>query len=115
MVRVDFVLMVQVFVNLLDNALKFSPPEQPISIEAARDGHVVKVAIVDHGPGIPQGDVDHIFDKFYRAQRPNTVSGTGLGLSICRGIVEAHGGQIWAKPTSGGGTTVTLALPIDNA
>jgi two-component system sensor histidine kinase KdpD len=115
MVRVDFVLMVQVFVNLLDNALKYSPPEQPISIEAARDGHVVKVAIVDHGPGIPQGDVDHIFDKFYRAQRPNTVSGTGLGLSICRGIVEAHGGQIWAKPTSGGGTTVTLALPIDNA
>jgi two-component system sensor histidine kinase KdpD len=112
MVQVDFVLMVQVLVNLLDNALKYSPPEQPIGIEASRDGHVVKVTIVDHGPGIPQGDIERIFDKFYRVQHAATVSGTGLGLSICRGIVEAHGGHIWAKQTSGGGTTVTLALPI---
>ncbi len=115
MVRVDFVLMVQVFVNLLDNALKYSRADQPISIEAVREGHVVKVAVADHGPGIPATDIDRVFDKFYRVQHAGVASGTGLGLSICRGIVEAHGGQIWAKPTSGGGTTVTLALPIDNS
>ena len=115
MVRVDFVLTVQVLVNLLDNALKYAPPDKPISIEAARDGHVVKLAVVDHGPGVPQADIDRIFDKFYRVQHPDTVSGTGLGLSICRGIIEAHGGQIWATPTPGGGTTITLALPVDNS
>jgi two-component system sensor histidine kinase KdpD len=115
MVRVDFVLMVQVLVNLLDNALKYAPPDKPISIEAARDGHVVKLAVVDHGPGVPQADMDRIFDTFYRVQHPDTVSGTGLGLSICRGIVEAHGGHIWARPTPGGGMTISLALPVDNS
>lgn len=119
MVRVDFVLIVQVLVNLLDNALKYSPAGQPIGIEAERDGHVVKLAVTDHGPGIPPADLERIFDKFYRVQaaqmqRPDTVSGTGLGLSICRGIVEAHGGHIWARPAPGGGTTITLALPVDN-
>jgi two-component system sensor histidine kinase KdpD len=115
MVRVDFVLMVQVLVNLLDNALKYSPADQPVLVEAVRDGHVVKVAIVDHGPGIPPADLERVFDKFYRVQHAGTTSGTGLGLSICRGIVEAHGGHIWAGATAGGGTTVTLALPIDNS
>ncbi len=115
MVRVDFVLMVQVFINLIDNAIKYSPEDTPISVEAERDGHVVKVAVADHGPGIPQADMDRIFDKFYRIRRPGAVTGTGLGLSICRGIVEAHGGHIWARPTPGGGATVTLALPIDGS
>lgn len=117
MVRVDFVLMVQVLANVLDNAIKYSPAGREISVAAERDGHVVKVAVVDHGQGVPSADLERIFDKFYRVQHPaagsGAVSGTGLGLSICRGIVEAHGGHIWAKPTPGGGTTITFALPID--
>jgi two-component system sensor histidine kinase KdpD len=111
MVRVDFVLLVQVFVNLLDNAIKYSPPDRPIIVTASCGDDTVEVAIADQGPGVAQTDLDRIFDKFYRVQHPGAVSGTGLGLSICRGIVEAHGGRIWAAPTPGGGTTVTLALP----
>jgi two-component system sensor histidine kinase KdpD len=58
-------------------------------------------------------DIDRIFEKFYRVQRPDKISGTGLGLSISKGIVEAHGGRIWADNRSGGGATITFTLPLD--
>ena len=102
MVRVDFVLMVQVLVNLLDNALKYSPADQPIRVFAEHDGDMICVGVADRGPGIPRADLERVFDKFYRIQRQGAVSGTGLGLSICRGIVEAHGGRIWASAAPGG-------------
>jgi two-component system sensor histidine kinase KdpD len=111
MVRVDFVLMVQVLVNVLDNALKYSPPNEPIDIAAEQGRDVVCVRVDDRGPGIPSGDLDRIFDKFYRIERPGSVTGTGLGLSICRGILDAHGGRIWASDRPGGGTSVTVELP----
>jgi two-component system sensor histidine kinase KdpD len=108
----DFVLIVQVLVNLLDNALKYSAPETLIEVRARSMGATVELDTADRGVGIPTEDLDRVFDKFYRVQRPENVGGTGLGLSICKGIVEAHGGQIRARNREGGGTIVTVSLPM---
>jgi two-component system sensor histidine kinase KdpD len=114
-VSVDFGLIVQVLVNILDNALKYSPPDSPIEINGRQVAQQIEIAIADHGIGIPPEDLLRVFDKFYRVQRPHNVPGTGLGLSICKGIVEAHGGRIWAENNPGGGTIIKLALPIEDA
>jgi two-component system sensor histidine kinase KdpD len=115
LVSVDFGLIVQVLVNILDNALKYSPPDSPIEINGRQVAQQIEIAIADHGIGIPPEDLLRVFDKFYRVQRPHNVPGTGLGLSICKGIVEAHGGRIWAENNPGGGTIIKLALPIEDA
>ncbi|MBK8433666.1 MAG: sensor histidine kinase KdpD [Chloroflexi bacterium] len=113
LVKVDFVLMVQVLVNLLENAHKYSPPESPIAVTAVASPPELLLHIADHGRGIPAHHLEHIFDKFYRLDEMSDTSGTGLGLSISKGIVVAHGGRIWAdnQPT-GQGTIFTVALPI---
>jgi len=113
MVSVDFVLIQQVLINLLDNSVKNSEPGTPVEINARPDGDQVVVQIADRGSGIPEQDLERIFDKFYRAQRLEESGGTGLGLSICRGIVEAHGGRIWAENRTGGGAVLSLSLPVD--
>ena len=114
-VAVDFVLMLQVLVNLLDNALKYSPAGSPVEIGAARQGGQVTISVADRGPGIPPEDLGRIFDKFYRVQRAANggagVTGTGLGLSICKGIVEAHGGQLAAENRPDGGARLRVTLP----
>jgi two-component system sensor histidine kinase KdpD len=112
-VQVDFVLIEQVLVNLLDNAAKFSPPETPIDIIARRSGAAVEITVRDQGPGIPADDRTKVFDKFYRVNRRDGIGGTGLGLSICKGIIEAHGGRIWVSDFPPGGTQVSFILPID--
>src|SRR4029077_20100578 len=91
------ILFEQVLFNLLDNAAKYAPPGSRIDVEARRDGAVIAVAVSDEGPGIPLGDLERIFDKFYRVQaQDRRRAGTGLGLAICRGFVEAQGGRIVA-------------------
>jgi two-component system sensor histidine kinase KdpD len=110
-VPLDFALVSQVLVNLLDNALKYSPPESPIEVEARLRGAFLEIEIADRGTGIPPEDLTRIFDKFYRVRHPGSVSGTGLGLSICKGIVEAHRGFIVAENRPGGGSAITVALP----
>ncbi len=110
-VSVDFGLIVQALVNILDNALKYSPIDSPVEIKGRQIGREVTIKIADHGPGIPPQDLLHVFEKFYRIQRPDKVAGTGLGLSICKGIVDAHGGHIAAENRPGGGTIITLILP----
>ncbi|MGA9049081.1 MAG: sensor histidine kinase KdpD [Dehalococcoidia bacterium] len=112
MVQVDFGLMVQVMINVLDNALKYSRPESTVEVAAVRQDDRVQIAVFDRGIGIPQEDLQRVFDKFYRVQSPDNVTGTGLGLSICKGIVEAHGGTITAENRPGGGTTIRLNLPL---
>jgi two-component system, OmpR family, sensor histidine kinase KdpD len=112
LVPMDFVLIVQVLVNLLDNAVKYSAPGTPIEVRARQSGDTVELEVADRGVGIPTEDLDRVFDKFYRVQRPENVGGTGLGLSICKGIVEAHGGRIQARPRQGGGTIVMVTLPM---
>jgi two-component system sensor histidine kinase KdpD len=111
LVLMDFVLLVQVLTNLLDNAAKYSPPGSPIEVNAEIDDDMLQIEVADRGSGIPASDLERIFDKFYRVQRPGSVSGTGLGLSICKGIVEAHGGHIWAQNRGGGGASVTFLVP----
>lgn len=111
-VSMDVVLMTQVLVNLLDNALKYSPDDAPIEVRAWAAGGEMQVEVKDRGVGIPPDDLEHVFDKFYRVQHPGKPGGTGLGLSICKGIAEAHGGRIWARNRPGGGAVFTVALPL---
>jgi two-component system sensor histidine kinase KdpD len=113
LVPLDFVLIVHVLINLLDNALKYSPENSPLEIHAELKEKEVQIGILDRGIGIPAGDLEHVFDKFYRVQRSEQATGTGLGLAISKGIVEAHGGRIWTAPREGGGTMVMFALPLE--
>jgi two-component system sensor histidine kinase KdpD len=113
LVSLDFVLFSRVLVNIIDNALKYSPPDKPIDIQVQVNKHDLEISIADRGEGIPSEDLQRIFDKFYRVQRPDNVSGTGLGLSICKGIVEAHGGSIHAENRRGGGTIFTINVPLE--
>lgn len=108
----DFVLMVQVIVNLLENAVKYSQENSLIEISASVVDSNARLQIADRGVGIPPDDLIRIFDKFYRVQRPENVSGTGLGLSISKGIVEAHAGQIRAINREKGGTVIEIELPL---
>ena len=112
MISADFVLIVHVLSNLLDNALKYSSKDSPLEVRSRQIGNEIQVTVMDRGIGIPKEDLERVFDKFYRVQRPEQVTGTGLGLAICKGIVEAHGGRIWAEERAGGGTCVTMAIPI---
>jgi two-component system sensor histidine kinase KdpD len=116
MLRVDFVLLEHVLVNLLENAAKYAPPGTTIRLDARREDDGVVVDVADEGVGVPAADLERIFDKFYRVQRGDRYgAGTGLGLSICRGIIEAHGGHISAKsPANGRGTVLTVRLPLEH-
>ena len=110
-VSIDLTLMMQALMNLVDNAVKYAPADELIEIEAYQEQQTVVLAVKDRGPGIPEGELDHIFTKFVRLN-PGGVGGTGLGLSIAKGIVEAHHGRIWAQNRPGGGAIFSLALPI---
>jgi two-component system sensor histidine kinase KdpD len=111
LVPMDFALMTRVLVNVLDNAVKYSPPESPIDVETKVVAGHLEIEVSDRGVGVPHEDLNRVFDKFYRVQRPGRVAGSGLGLSICKGIVQAHQGFIAAENRPGGGTTITISLP----
>lgn len=111
LLRADCVLLEQVMINLIDNAMKYSACGSEISIVAKAYDASISVSVSDRGIGIPEKDLSKIFDKFYRVKHPNHVSGTGLGLAICKGIVEAHGGVIWAESRQGGGSIISFRVP----
>jgi signal transduction histidine kinase len=102
----------QVLLNLLSNAVKYSPKGGEIRIQGqVRPEHVV-VCVQDQGPGIPPGDIPHIFDRFYRAgETARTTKGAGLGLYLTRAILEAHGGSIWVDPQYKEGAGICFSLP----
>ena len=110
-VAVDSVLMEQVVVNLINNSVKFAPTNTRICISAQADDQVLQVTVSNQGPPIPEEYLDHIFEKFYPIPGKESVQGTGLGLSICKGIVEAHGGKIWAANLPGG-VAFNFTLPL---
>ena len=111
-ISVDFGLILQTLVNILDNAIKYSPSGSPIDIKARQADNEIQIEIADRGIGVPPQDLSRIFDKFYRVQRPESVAGTGLGLFISKGIIEAHGGRINALNRQGGGMVLRIILPI---
>ncbi|HYL35800.1 MAG TPA: ATP-binding protein [Bryobacteraceae bacterium] len=97
--------------QLVDNALKYSPLESPVSLTAeAASGRVI-VSVADHGPGIPESAQTRIFEKFYRAEASRQIPGAGLGLVIAREIVHAHGGEIWVESKPGEGSIFRFSLP----
>jgi two-component system sensor histidine kinase KdpD len=114
MLNLDMVLFEQVLFNLLDNAAKYSLPDSRIQIRAYRDGDQVILQVMDEGEGIPAGDVERVFNKFYRANGTDRQrAGTGLGLAICRGFVEAMHGTITAgNRTDRPGAVITILLPV---
>ncbi|MBN1368631.1 MAG: DUF4118 domain-containing protein [Dehalococcoidaceae bacterium] len=111
---VDFGLVVQVLANIIENATKYSPPDSPVEIRAFNADNGVKIEITDRGIGIPEQDLEHIFDRFYRIKHRGNVAGTGLGLSISRDIIELHGGRIKAGHGPAGGTQIIIELPVDS-
>jgi len=112
LVTVDFIQIEQVFANLLSNSAKYSSPGTCIWIRARESGGGdLLVEVENQGPRLKEADLSRIFDRFYRVTAADRVSGTGLGLSICKGIVEAHGGRIWAENTAGG-LTFRFTLPL---
>lgn len=118
LVPIDELLIEQVFINLLENTLRHTPPESSIAISAWRQDPGVVVEVADRGPGIPEGQAELVFEKFQRAGGPGRTpptEGAGLGLTICRGIITAHGGRIWVEPRPGGGAAFRFTLPIAGA
>ena len=112
LVPLDPLLVEQVLINLLDNAVKYTPETSPVEISASVEDRAVRVTVADRGPGFAPGEEARIFEKFYRGQEAGTRAGAGLGLAIARGIVEAHGGRITAEPRPGGGALFRFSLPL---
>jgi len=113
MVFVDAVLIEQVLINLLENAVRYTPAGSDLDISVETGDNAMKIAVADHGPGIPKGREDRLFEKFYQARHEAAQSGVGLGLAICRAIIEVHGGRIRAQNRPGGGAVFTFMLPVD--
>jgi signal transduction histidine kinase/HAMP domain-containing protein len=103
----------QVVTNLLTNADKYSPADQPIEVDAERDGSMVRVRVMDRGPGVEESELGQIFERFYRSQSAiSSASGKGLGLTVCLRLIQALGGNIWAENRPGGGLSVNFTLQV---
>jgi two-component system phosphate regulon sensor histidine kinase PhoR len=113
---IDPLKITQVLENLCDNALKYTPVGSHIDLRAHRHEHEVEVSVKDDGPGIPDPDLPHIFERFYRVDkgRSREKGGTGLGLSIVKHIVQLHQGRVWVESAPGKGTTFSFSLPFRN-
>ncbi len=113
--RGDELLLEQVLINVVSNAIKYSPDGSKIVIEVWQEGPWIRFSVTDEGVGIAPADIDRVFDKFYRGRTTGGVTGTGLGLAICKGIVEAHGGTIAAEAHRTKGAEIRISLPAETA
>jgi two-component system sensor histidine kinase KdpD len=105
----------RIVANLVENALRYSPADEPVRVQVRETGSEVLVRVVDHGPGIPPGEAGRIFEPFQRGTLTRPVRGAGLGLAIARGFAEANGGRVWVESHAGQGATFVLALPVARA
>jgi two-component system sensor histidine kinase KdpD len=113
LVRASYMQIDQVLTNLIENAAKYTPDGAPIGVRCYQEGENLRVEVRDQGAGVPPEMLTQIFEKFVRATGPERhAHGTGLGLAICKGIVEAHGGSIWAENQAGGGARFIFTLPL---
>ncbi len=97
--------------NLIENALRFSPADAHVVVRITATRKEAIVRVVDQGPGVPAGELERVFEPFYR-RKGDTSSGAGLGLAIARGFAAANGGRVWAESRPGQGATFALALPV---
>jgi two-component system, OmpR family, sensor histidine kinase KdpD len=112
-VELDYLMIDQVLTNMLENALRYTPVGSQIEISVAPTETEMVLSVADQGPGIPQAELERVFDKFYRVLNgTREASGTGVGLAVCRGLVEAHGGHTWAENRPGGGAIFRFTLPL---
>ena len=114
-IELDYLQIDQVLTNLIENAVRYTPAGSSIEVCAKVDGEQMVVSVADRGQGIPPAEIERIFDKFYRVRVASSGTrpvGSGLGLAVCRGLIEAHGGQIWAENREGGGALFRFTLPI---
>ena len=111
LINADLPRLEQVLVNLIHNAVKFTPPGGEVTLSARAESGYIRFAVQDTGYGIPTDDLPRIFERFYRVDRSRTGGGTGLGLSIARHLVEAHAGKIWAESREGDGSIFYLTIP----
>ncbi len=102
----------RIVANLIENALRYSPPDEPVRVQVREIGSDVLVRVVDHGPGIRPSEAERIFEPFQRGSLTGTTRGAGLGLAIARGFAEANGGRVWVESHEGQGATFVLALPL---
>jgi two-component system sensor histidine kinase KdpD len=110
---VDGLLLEQLFVNLLENAARYTPSRASVSIEARPEGRWLMIVVADDGPGLPPGGEERIFEKFHRGDATADAGrGSGLGLAICRAIARVHGGTIMARNRPGGGSEFLIRLPL---
>jgi two-component system, OmpR family, sensor histidine kinase KdpD len=112
-IPLDYVEIDQVLTNLIENAVKYTPPGSEIEVTVRRTPDDVRVTVADHGPGIPEAALPRLFESFYRVDTDGArPQGQGVGLAVAKGLVEAHGGHIWAANRAGGGAAFTFALPL---
>jgi two-component system phosphate regulon sensor histidine kinase PhoR len=102
----------QVLVNLLHNAIKFTPPGGQITLSARQQEDVVVFGVEDTGVGIPSDDLNRVFERFYKTDPARSSGGTGLGLAVARHLVEAHGGEIWVESIEGQGSKFFFTIPV---
>ena len=114
LLKADQVRLELVLKNLINNAIKYSPPKTQIRISAKKDGAFVMIGVTDHGKGLSQADQAKLFQSFERLRETSlTNPGLGLGLLVCQRLVEAHGGRIWAESEVGHGSTFWFTLPVN--
>ena len=112
-VQISYTQIDQVLTNLIENAVKYTPADTPITIEAGVERDTMRIEVRDQGPGIPAGLSTRIFEKFVRVAGPERhADGMGLGLAICKGIIELHRGRIWAENLPTGGARFIFTLPL---
>ncbi len=112
LLQFDTMLIRSVLINLLENAVKYTPPHSHIIIEAHLESNLARISVTDNGPGIAHGSEESIFEKFTRGVRESATPGVGLGLTICRAIADAHKGRIWAENIASGGARFVFTLPL---